>query len=105
MQEFLQLKNIHASIDAVISDASGQLLDSTISANAEKIASVMSAIFENMKAFITGFQPEKTDKIVLLTARNSVIIKQYDEATVAFLSPAGVFAKLSSHMAQIEKLF
>jgi len=103
-QDLSIIKNIKGVIESAITDEEGMLIGSINSENPKKLASLSSAIFENLKVFITNIQPTKLYKITVFTNDKVLTIRKYNDKIAGFVtSPEGP-VKLSDQIIEIEKL-
>ncbi|MFH0703106.1 MAG: hypothetical protein V2B14_06185 [bacterium] len=97
------IRNIKGMIESVITDKEGKLAGSFNGKNPVKSASILSAIFENLKVFINHIQPSKLNKITTFTNDKVLVIKKYNDKIAGFLLITEGTIKYSDKIAKIEE--
>ncbi|OGH97971.1 MAG: hypothetical protein A2104_05230 [Candidatus Melainabacteria bacterium GWF2_32_7] len=85
-QDLSVIKNIKGITEAAITDKDGNLIGSINSENPQKMASITSAIFENLKVFISNIQPAKLNKMIIFASEKIITIKKYNDAIASLSS-------------------
>lgn len=99
------IKNIKNIEEVVITDRDGKLVDAIYTGVSKRLASISSAIIENMKIFITNVHPSPLKRIVLIANEKTITINKYpDDKIIAYLSEAGYPIQLTQSMSQIEEI-
>lgn len=104
VQDFSSLKNKPGFSEAIIADESGALLAHFHSSNPESKASVLAAVFENLKYFITSIHSYNLDKIIIMTEDKAVIIRKYSDKLALFTAENTSFVKVSDDIKTIVSL-
>ncbi|MDD3014851.1 MAG: hypothetical protein PHC34_14205, partial [Candidatus Gastranaerophilales bacterium] len=103
-QDLSVIKNIKGIIESAITDKEGMLIGSINSENPKKLASLSSAIFENLKVFITNIQPAKLNKIVVFADDKVLTIRKYNDKIAGLITSSDGPVKLSDQITEIEEL-
>jgi predicted regulator of Ras-like GTPase activity (Roadblock/LC7/MglB family) len=103
-QDMSVIKNIKGLIESVTTDKKGMLIGSLNSQNPKILASISSAIFENLKIFIANVEPVELKKITIFTDDKVLTIKKYEDKIAALISDDKGPIKLSDVIVEIEEL-
>lgn len=103
-QDFSAVKNKKGIIEALITSEDGSLLGHFNSENPEQYAKVLSAVFENLKYFITSLHSYNLDKISLFTDNRVIIIRKYTDKIAVFVQESPGLVTLSNNMQSIDTL-
>lgn len=104
IEDIEKLKNTEGVIDAAITTLEGDLICSTNIEECETIATISSAIFENLKVFIKNIQPEKLSKITIFSEEKILTIKKYENNIASFITQVDGPVKLTHNSKQIQLL-
>lgn len=103
-QDIDHVRNINGIIKAVISDRDGNIIGQNNDNNLKKLASVTTAIFENLKIFIMNIENVRLDRIIIFSDDKIVTIKKYNNLIASFLSTPETSIILTDGILKIEKL-
>ncbi|EKE04152.1 MAG: hypothetical protein ACD_20C00100G0001 [uncultured bacterium] len=103
-QDLSVIKNVKGIIEAAITDKDGNLTGSINSENPQKLASISSAIFENLKVFISNIEPAKLSKMIIFSNEKILTIKKYNDAIASLITTIEGPITLSEKITKIEEL-